>query len=286
MVNANYYSYVQSFSGYYNVTNGKTGKESEIKGSEGFVQSLGAAYDRAEYTRTNPSESTVDQYIKKHPDREYDVERMVKAGEAVQKENGAQYVDVDSMTMEEYKQHIYVMINKIPFDSSQLRDTQFVDISEKGWEQMKSDPKYEAWVLGYFKIDRAVHNPFAGYPGVEPSIHTEHFGASIEEHIGQSYPQSMATGKEHDSEDWWKKRKKRHDRIMKEAQEQYEKRLEQKKLQEVSHKQHVAPPPIITAEGADSVFKQYAQEEAPMSAAASFFAMIASGGSSGSGGQE
>ena len=48
MVNANYYSYVQSFSGYYNVTNGKTGKESEIKGSEGFVQSLGAAYDRAE----------------------------------------------------------------------------------------------------------------------------------------------------------------------------------------------------------------------------------------------
>ena len=111
MVNANYYSYVQSFSDYYNVTNGKTGKESEIKGSEGFVQSLGAAYDRAEYTRTSPSKSTVDQYIKKNPDREYDVERMVKAGEAVQKENGAQYVDVDSMTMEEYKQHIYGMIN-------------------------------------------------------------------------------------------------------------------------------------------------------------------------------
>ena len=33
----------------------------------------------------------------------------------------------------------------------------------QGWEQMRKDPDYEAWILGYFVEDRAVRNPFFGW---------------------------------------------------------------------------------------------------------------------------
>lgn len=172
--------------------------------------------------KQNVKESAVDDFIKRNPDSKYQVERLVNAGNEVLSQYGSD--DVDSMSMDEYKEYIYDILDKIPFDSSQQRDTQFIYITEDGWEQMKNDPKYEAWVVGYFKVDRSVENPFAGYPGVEPRIHTEHFGASIDEHLGQSYPQSMSTGDEKDSEDWWKKRKERHEEYLEEVQEQADKK--------------------------------------------------------------
>ncbi len=138
---------------------------------------------------------------------------------------------------------------------------------------MKNDPKYEAWVVGYFKIDRSVHNPFASMPGFEPSIHTEHFGASIEEHLGQSYPMSKATGKEKDSEDWWKKRKERQEEYLEEAQRLAEKRemAKENAYQKASQ--------MVTAEGANNIGALTGQLEiSEMSAAAGFFAMIANGG--------
>ena len=174
--------------------------------------------------------------------------------------------------MDEYKSYIYDILDNIPFDPSQRRDTQFIDITEDGWEQMKNDPKYEAWVVGYFKVDRSVKLPFANYPGVEPNIHTEHFGASIDEHIGKSYPQSMSTGNEKDSEDWWKKRKKRHEQYIEEAQEASRKREMMK-----GQKTHSVAQSILVngAKYANSEFDNV--NVGGMSAAASFFAMMAQG---------
>ena len=173
--------------------------------------------------------SAVDDYVSRHPNSKYQIDRLLEPGKKFMETHGKTDAEIEAMSMEEYKKYIYDILDKIPFDPSQARDAQFIDITEDGWEQMKNDPEYEAWVVGYFKVDRSVKNPFAGYPGVEPRIHTEHFGASIDEHIGQSYPQSSSAGDEKDSEDWWKKRHKRHQMYLEEATELQEKRaLEQK----------------------------------------------------------
>ena len=226
--------------------------------------------------KQNVKTSAVDDFINRHPNDRYQVEKLVNAGNNVLSQYGRD--DVNSMTMDEYKEYIYGVLDKIPFDASQQRDTQFIDITEDGWEQMKNDPKYEAWVVGYFKVDRSVKIPFANYPGVEPRIHTEHFGASIDEHLGQSYPQSSATGNEKDSEDWWKKRQERHEQNLEEAQEQADKKEMLKK-----HKSHIAVQ-HFSIKGASSINGKIQQMDAEdMSAAASFFAIIAQGGG-GSGG--
>ena len=224
----------------------------------------------------NVKTSAVDDFINRHPNDRYEVEKLVNAGNKVLSQYGRD--DVESMSMDEYKEYIYGVLDKIPFDESQMRDTQFIDITEDGWEQMKNDPKYEAWVVGYFKVDRSVKMPFANYPGVEPRIHTEHFGASIDEHLGQSYPQSSATGKEKDSEDWWKKRQQRHEQYLEEAQERAEKKAMLQK-----HRPHIAVQ-HFSIKGTTSINSKMQQMDAEdMSAAAGFFAMIAQGGNESSG---
>ena len=227
-----------------------------------------------EYTGTGvraTTHSTIDDYIKKHPNEKAQVDRLLNPGLKVMKQYGRSDAEVEEMSMDEYKRYIYDILDKLPYDASQLRDTHFIDITEKGWEQMKKDPKYEAWVVGYFKVDRSVKIPFANYPGVEPRISTEHFGASIEEHIGQSYPQSMATGKERDSEDWWKKWQKRHDQYMEQA-EQYgdRRRIEQKELMSRAWE-------CLFAKGSGNTYFDFTEEG--MSAAVEF--LMISGGMTG-----
>lgn len=53
-------------------------------------------------------------------------------------------------------------------DSSQANCKEMWSITEDGWEQMKNDPEYEAWVLGYTIENRSVHFPFqASFLNVE-----------------------------------------------------------------------------------------------------------------------
>lgn len=164
--------------------------------------------------KADQTESVVDKYKKKNPKDAWQVESQVRAGQRVLAKNNAENVSRSDMTMEEYKQFFTQLMNSIPFDPSQRNDVEVWTISEKGWEQMKNDPQYEAWVLGYTAQDRAVHNPWASMPGYSPNLHTESFGASIDEHLGQSGPMggigSMGKRKTQsdDEESWWEKRRK------------------------------------------------------------------------------
>lgn len=218
------------------------------------------------------SHSTVDDYITNHPESKAQIDRLLNPGLSVIQQYGKSDAEVEEMSMDEYKEYIYGILDKIPYHPSQMRDIQFIDITEKGWEQMKNDPKYEAWVVGYFKVDRSVCIPFANYPGVEPSIHTEHFGASIEEHLGQSYPQSTSTRNEKDSEDWWKKRHKRHEQYMK----QLEKEAEERRLTREENMSKAIS--RLMAFGGENTYFEF--ENNTLSAAASFFMLNtrASGG--------
>lgn len=51
------------------------------------------------------------------------------------------------MTMEQYKQYIAQKIKQIPVHPSRRNDCISVNISEEGYQAMKNDPEYEAWVL-------------------------------------------------------------------------------------------------------------------------------------------
>lgn len=174
-------------------------------------------------------ESAVNEYKRKHPNDTYTVDRQVNTGKTVLSKNSADKVSREDMTMEEYKSFITNLMNCIAFHPTQQNNTEIWSISEKGWEQMKNDPDYETWVLGYTSLNRSVNIPF-GLSGAG-CFCTENFGASIEEHIGQSVPQGgfNKTFKSSDKEEesWWEKRHKLYKEMLKKQIENaVKKRLE------------------------------------------------------------
>ncbi len=109
-------------------------------------------------SKTAPKESVVEAYKRKHPESAAHVSRQVQAGKKVWAKNGMEHVSRDGMPMEEYQRFFYALLDTIPYDSTRVCDVSHLSISDKGWEQMKQDSEYEAWILGYFVEDRAVRN--------------------------------------------------------------------------------------------------------------------------------
>lgn len=165
------------------------------------------------------SESAVEQYKREHPETVSRVDEQVRAGRSVIAKNGADNVSRENMTMEEYKDFINGLMNSIPFDATRIYDREIVSISDAGWEQMKNDPDYEAWVLGYTVENRSVRNPFFGWSGASGSVYVEKFGASIEEHLGQDIGKS-GPGSSFDNvkneKSWWEKRHEEVEELMEE----------------------------------------------------------------------
>lgn len=181
------------------------------------------------------SESAVDQYKRKHPNDAFHVDAQVQAGKAVIKKNGADNVSREDMTMEEYKSFINGLLKSIPFDATRIYDKEIISISDAGWEQMKNDADYEAWILGYTVENRSVRNPFFGWPGVSGNFYIEKFGASIEEHIGQSVGQTgpgSTSGHVKDEKSWWEKRQEKMDEIMEEQAEKAMKKAQARMIVE------------------------------------------------------
>lgn len=172
-------------------------------------------------------ESVVDEFKRKHPDRASHVDQQLRAGKAVREKNGAG-ISTENMTMAEYQAWFYALLDTIPYDPTRVNDTTTVSISDKGWEQMRKDPDYEAWILGYFVEDRSVRNPFFGWGNDEGAVIFERFGASIEEHRGDGFNRAALKGSQpdddDDEEDWWTKRHKRMKKLLKEQVEREMKR--------------------------------------------------------------
>lgn len=206
-VNAAYQRYTQ-------IANAKT--------TVGSTQSFSSVKTNAANRKNsivNNEESAVAKYKKRHPDSRHQVDSQVNAGKAVLERNGVSDVSREDMTMEEYKQFITNLMNSIPFDVTQSNNIEVWSISEEGWEQMKKDSDYEAWVLGYTSQNRAVRNPFAGLMGNVGSFCTEKFGASIDEHIGQGVPMTTNTNpsaKDKNKKSWWQERNERYEEMVEE----------------------------------------------------------------------
>lgn len=166
-------------------------------------------------------ESAATQYKRNHPEDASHVDAQVRAGKSVITKNGADNVSREDMTMEEYKIFINGLLSSISFDSTRIYDKEFISISDAGWEQMKNDPDYEAWVLGYTVENRSVRNPFFGWPGASGSVYVEKFGASIEEHIGQSVGTSgpgSSSIQIKNEKSWWEKRHEKMEELMEEQE--------------------------------------------------------------------
>lgn len=135
--------------------------------------------------------------------------------------------------MDEYKSFITMLLNSIPFDSTRIYDEEIISISEKGWEQMKNDSDYEAWVLGYTVENRSVRNPFFGMIGASGNFYVERFGASIEEHNGQSLgpigPNNFLKST-NDEESWWDKRREKMTEAVEARAERAQKKQRYKRL--------------------------------------------------------
>ncbi len=130
--------------------------------------------------------SVVEDFRRKHPEESGHIDKQVSAGMRAREMYGVTDIDTSEMSMDEYKEYITDILGKIPFHASRPYDEEAIYISEAGWEQMKNDPEYEAWVLGYNVENRSVPNPFFGM-GDKGMYAVEHFGASIEEHHGEGY---------------------------------------------------------------------------------------------------
>ena len=157
--------------------------------------------------------SAIKEFKQRHPDEAAHVDKQVQAGKRHLKNCGAENVSRSDMTMDEYKVFFKKLMDRVPYDSSQMNNTEIWSITEEGWEQMKNDPDYEAWVLGYTVENRSVHFPFQA-----SNLCIEKFGASIDEHLGQGIPQNTEgtkkTGKTEES--WWYKRHKKIQELLEE----------------------------------------------------------------------
>lgn len=217
-ININY------MTGVYDIAAKKQKTKSNQTGSPSFLEHA-----------AKKGESAVEQYKRKHPESAAHVDSQVNAGKAVITKNGVNNVSREDMTMEEYQSFINGLLNSIPFDSTRIYDKEIISISEAGWEQMKNDPDYEAWVLGYTVENRSVRNPFFGLPGASGSFYIEKFGASIEEHIGQSVGTSgpgngSASVKKEKS--WWEKRQEKMEKQMEEQIKKAAKKARAKRMLE------------------------------------------------------
>lgn len=221
-------------SGYMGMQMSKSVAKETEKAAKSFGAARADALDKAQASRgsrTMKTESVVDKYRRNHPDDVSHVNSQVNAGKKVISRNNAEHVNREEMTMEEYKAFFNGLLDSIPFHPTRRNDIEIMNISEEGWEQMKGDPEYEAWILGYTVENRSVENPFAGMNGNLGIYYTESFGASIEEHHGQGFtmsgPASRRKGSEEDEESWWEKRHKRFEEMMEEAVQKAQARRKQ-----------------------------------------------------------
>lgn len=142
-------------------------------------------------------------------------------------------VSTKNMTMKQYKNYIKGRINALPVSSSQALNSVSVNITEEGFEAMKSDPEYEAWVLDSLGKDFAYNDPWSGFSGGRYVVH--HFGATKEEYRGQSWSMDNGVGKSLFDADakksFWQKRSESIDSYLK-AQELIT--LQQRRMDRIS----------------------------------------------------
>ncbi len=94
------------------------------------------------------------------------------------------------MTLEEYKQYLYKQISQIPIHPTRSQESRSITITDAGFQALKNDPSYEAWVLNDIKTSWAQPDQWAASCG--GSFSTLRYGAIREERRASSwYPNGL-----------------------------------------------------------------------------------------------
>lgn len=161
-----------------------------------------------------------------------------KVGEAatVSETQSVGTVSTEDMTMEEYKQYIYDKISQIPMHPTRMGESISITISEAGFEAMKNDPEYEAWILNDLKVGWSQPDKWAGVCGSAYS--TIYYGATKEECHAEMWSAGYQNGNgkslynEKSQDSFWERRAERKQRLEKEYEELQEKKALTEKLQQ------------------------------------------------------
>lgn len=153
-------------------------------------------------------------------------------------------VSPKDMTMEEYKQYIYDKISQIPMHPTRASESISITISEAGFEAMKNDPEYEAWVLNDLQIGWSQPDKWSGICG--GAFSTIYYGASKEECHAEMWSAGYKNGNgnkifnDKSENSFWERRmenKKRLETQMKKQQEQ--KRIQKKQAERTAYEEYV-----------------------------------------------
>ena len=138
------------------------------------------------------------------------------------------------MSLEEYKQYIWKKISDLPMSASSRMESSSIQITDDGFEAMKNDPEYEAWVLDTLAQNFSFQNPWTAVCGGGYAVH--HFGATKEQYHGESwYPgymggQGAALFEKKSKGGFWEQRMERQKEYMELAQKAAAKRKMMMKL--------------------------------------------------------
>ena len=138
------------------------------------------------------------------------------------------------MDLETYKQYIWNKISNLPMSASSQMESISIQITDEGFEAMKNDPEYEAWVLDTLAQNFSFQNPWTAMCGGGYSVH--HFGATKEQYHGEGwYPgymggQGAATFDKKSKGSFWEQRMERHKEYMELAEKAAAKRRMMMKL--------------------------------------------------------
>ena len=132
------------------------------------------------------SESVMESYYRENPEERDAQEARVKEGYDILSAQGFSAQRAAAMTENEYRSFMGSVIEKIPFHESRPYDEETVLISREGWDSMRQDTDYAAWIAGYLKEDRMIPNPYSG-KGDKGKYCVHEFGASPDDYKGHSY---------------------------------------------------------------------------------------------------
>ncbi len=186
---------------------------------------------KANQIHVNYFTSTYQDFIKSLEVPKTDFDSQVKTAYEAKGQSQAESVSAVSestqdMTMEEYKEYIYDTIAGLRMHPSQYRNTVSVYISDAGFEAMKNDPEYEAWVLDTLKKNFSFNDPWGPMNGGNYVVHS--FGATKEEYHGYSQPkESRKSLRKKMEENYWEERRKRRKELNKKY---YEELMERKAM--------------------------------------------------------
>lgn len=167
------------------------------------------------------------------------VEKEKKSAESAGLAGNGDSETLEELSMDEYKTYIYFKISQIQRQSPQkLQRKNFVlaDISDEGFEKMKSDPEYESWVLNKIKTCLNYENTWEKRDGTNYFILS--FGGEkddLEETFWFSGEFDDMPGQKKEKESYWDSKIRRQRRFDKIYFEKLDKRRAfEKKLYEKS----------------------------------------------------